>query len=254
MRKVMFFLFLVCIGLFNAGSSYSFADYEVASIKNSLSRWLCFERYWEWPIDRPSSILPMRIKSDDNTFRIWINNLEVTKESHMAGYFIGRIRNGHAAIISREAYNINLTPPVPGYVKNKKLFEHDSVIEDVLIMPSDCSPHYDQPTPQKELMLQTAVSTMQKRLSEFAKMGIAKYPKELTLIIADFNIDYPSTYILVDQTKEVYSVTLHDPQNYDSDEYERSGEYPFGELYNKSKTLLEKIRKHGIVRKIVLTQ
>jgi hypothetical protein len=76
---------------------------------------------------------------------------------------------------------------------------------------------------------------------------------EVTLIIADFNIDYPYTYIMVEPVNEVYRVTLHDPQNYDSDEYEREGEYPFGEEYSVSKELLEKIHKHGIIRKITLT-
>lgn len=253
MRKLLFMFLLVCgISVSVVPNDYASNANEVSSIKNALLRRLCFEIYWEWS-DRPSSTLPMRIRIEDESFRIWINDLRVTKKAHMAGYFVGRLRNGRAAIIHSEAYNINLTPSVPGYVENKPLFDAKDVIEDTLILPSDCTPRYDPISPQKELMLRTVVSTVQKTLSSWVKEGIAKYPREVTLIIADFNVDYPSTYILVKPINKVYSVTLHDPQDYESDEYERSGEYPFGEVYNKSKSLLAKIRKHGIVRKIVLT-
>jgi len=126
-------------------------------------------------------------------------------------------------------------------------------IIDTLVIPKDCTPNYDPASPKKEIMLKTVVGTIQIKLSNFVRQGIAKYPRNLTILIADFNVDYPSTYVRVEGINEVYSVTLHDFENYDSDQFEREGEYPFGEVYNKSKELLAKIHKHGIRREITIT-
>jgi hypothetical protein len=134
-------------------------------------------------------------------------------------------------------------------------FAAGPLITDTLTIPTDCTPRYEPLTRQKGRMVETVVSTLQKRLSAWMQRGIATYPREVTLNIADFNVDYPSTYILVEPPVELYTATLHKVSDYDSDEYERDGEYPLGEIRMKPhmKDLLEKIRKHGIVRKIVLT-
>jgi len=256
MRKILLLILLMCcVCVFCIGrDSYAFISTtdKVKSIKSALARSLCFEKYWEWSDYKINSVLPIKIAIIGKDFHIWINDFEVSRRAHMAGYFEGKLRNDKAVIIRTESYNIGLIPSLPGYQKNKKLFENQDVIEDSLIVPSNCSPYYDVATAQKELMLRTVTSTVQKQLNSWHKQGIVKYPRELTLIIADFNIDYSSTYILVEETKKLYSVTLHDPQSYESDEYERIEEYPFGEIYNKSKSLLGKIRKHGIIRKIML--
>ena len=101
-------------------------------------------------------------------------------------------------------------------------------------------------------MVKTVVSTMQKLLNNYASRGLAKYPKEVKIIIADFNMDYPFTYVIVEPVKEVYMITLHDWDNYDSDEYERDGYYLNGEATMKSipDRGLTEMRRHGIVRKI----
>ena len=252
MRKLLFLFFLmICsIGIYLDEHKNAFADNQTSSIRNAMVRFLCFEVYWERSDYKLGTTFPMKIDIDKNNFQIWINDLKVNKRAHVAGFFTGRLRNGEAAVIGHEAYNIKLTPPVIGYIENKAMFDSKDVIEDTLTVPSDCTPHYDPTTPKKELMLRTVISTVQKELSSWVRQGIAKYPREITVIIADFNVDYSYTYVLVKQTNDVFSVALHDFQEYDSDEYERDGEYPFGTIYNTSKSLLEEIRKHGIVRKI----
>lgn len=256
MRKMfcLVLLFSCFATSFTEGVSVS-DDNQIAPIRESLSRNFCYEVYWEAGANyKLGSSLQVEMKFVGEKFLVWINNMEMKGPYHVAGFYTGRLKDEKGVIIRRESYNIDLKPHVPGYSENRSLFEKNTVIKDTIIIPSDCTPHYDPQTPKKELMLRTVVSTVQKQLNRWGGQGIVKYPHELTLVIADFNIDYPSTYVLVEQTKNLYSVTLHDPQNYDSDEYERNGEYPLGEVYNQSKTksLIAKVRKHGIIQKIVL--
>jgi hypothetical protein len=136
----------------------------------------------------------------------------------------------------------------------ERKFSIGRLSEDAITIPTDCNPRYDPPTPRKQRMLETVINTLQKHLSVFMRSGVSKYQSQITLTIADFNVDYPSTYILVEPPGHLFTVTLHNPQDYDSDLYEREGEYPLREVRVKPhhKDLLEKIRKHGIVRKVTL--
>jgi hypothetical protein len=240
--------------LINISNDVSCADNQTTSIKEALKRLLCYEGYWHRaPEIISGATLPLEIKIEGDNFFIWINKLKYKGKymQNMEGYYWGQMKNGMAGISRSELHPIDLMPSIQ-QDKYRHQFETGIVIKDTLIMPKDCTPIYEPTTPKKELMLQTVVSTMQKQLSDFLRMGIAKYPKEVTIIIADFNIDYPYTFVWVEYTKNLFIVTLHDPNDYFSDKDERDGEYPFGEEYNKPKSLLEKVRKHGIIRKIVL--
>jgi len=270
--KVTLMLAILCFYVpLSFGSSQSpVKTAQITVVKNAVVRYSCFQVYWHgWnrkqgtPLPLQLRIegdehlsLPYEIKADGKRFIAWIKGVEFHRGNRIDQFLTGRVSNDSAAIILSEGYNADLRPPVPGHAENRSRFKGSQVITDTLTIPTDCTPRYDSPTPQKERMLRAVVTTMEKRLSSFVRTGAAQYPKEVTLIIADFNVDYPSTYILVDLPGELYtySVTLHDPQDYDSDQYEREGEYPFGNIRIKPehKELLAKIRKHGIVRKIIL--
>jgi hypothetical protein len=253
MRKTVTASVLLCCASFFAAGIGCTAKNDVRIVKDGLVKRLCYESYWGLG-GYPRKPVPIKIRIDrpEKTFHIWINDFEVTETYHMADYLSGILRDKDAVVLRHSGYNIELRPPHRGYLEHRPLFDGEGVVEDILEMPADCTPHYDPTTPKKELMLSTVIKTVQYRLEDFARMGIAKYPRELTLIIADFNIDYPMTYVLVEQTNKVYTITLHDFQDYESDEYERMGEYPFGERYKPAKSLIEKIRKHGIRKKIAL--
>lgn len=251
MKSTVVALLLIFTALVNRG--FATEEGQIVSIKEAVNRWLCYEVYWGEASHRLGKTYPLFIRLEGEKFFALANDLEPILRDPTAGFYIGRLRNGKAAVISGERYNVKLNPPLPSYLKAQRLFESQSIIKTTFTMPPDCTPKYDSVTPQKELMINTVVKTMQKNLNMFVSMGIAKYPKEVTLIIADFNIDYPYTFVLVEQTKEVYIVTLHDTQNYDSDEFELEGQYPFGQVYDKWNGLLEKISKHSIFRKIILT-
>ena len=244
--------------LWNAASSAAaqpvLVDYQPAPIKEALSRSLCYELYWQGQKYQVGVPLPLDIKIQQERFLAWIDDLKVAQGVRMSGFFIGRVKDGKGVALLDRGYNVDVSPQVPGYAEDRRHFV-GGTMKDTLTIPTDCTPRYDPPTPQKERKLQTVVTTMQKQLSSFVRIGAAKYPREITLIIADFNIDYPRTYVLVKPPGELYTVTLHNRQDYDDDLYEREGEYPLGSLRVTPhlKDLLAKIHKHGIIRKIVLT-
>jgi hypothetical protein len=257
-KLILFSLMILCAATsLTVSVSDSAVDSQISVIKQALQRYFCYLVYWEGQEYRLGTPLPIKVTTDGEKFYAWIDDLVVAPKTQLSYFTQGKIKQTTAAVILGRGYNVALSPSMKNYAEDRDHFVSANVLKDSLSLPADCTPLYDSLMPFKERMLETVVSTMQKRLSAFAQRGIAKYPKEVTLIIADFNVDYPSTYVLVEPPdNSIYSVTLHNVQDYDSVAWEREGEYPLGGISMQShhKPLLEKIRKHGIVRKIVLDQ
>ncbi len=217
---------------------------EVDLVKEAITRRLCYESYWQHGPDVSAKRLPIIIKIDKEKFNAWIKELYVDKAGIMEGTYEGILEDGNAIVVNSGGSIVNYS-----FMKKKEFWsdsDNKSINRDTLIIPFDCTPNYDTSTPKKELMLRTIISTIQKNFRDFARLNNSKYQNEVTVLIADFNIDYQSTFVLVKGTDDLYFITLHDMQNYYNDEYEKNGEYPLGEVFNKPKNLLEKVKKHAI--------
>jgi len=229
------------------------AGERITSIKEGLSRWVCHDYYWQGTKYYPlGKTLPLEIKIEGDQFFIWIDHLEVTERVDATGYFSGRIMDGRGVVIIHEAYNMKSTPPL-GEEKRRRYFESGHIIKEKFNFPSNCTPVYDPMTPQKESMLRALDKTLEQEIEElrwYTEIGV----KEVTATIADFNTDYFSTYVLIDdRIDRVYVVNLN---FWYDDDFKELGVFPIGRIYPErfqKENLLEKIRKHAIVRKVRLT-
>lgn len=258
MKKLLLLLLsILCVCLINAGPAK--AEDRLRSVKDAMTRFICYQKFWMGNDYVEGASIAMEIKFEGKKFYVWTSDEPARSFGrllHFSSFYSGRIKDGKGAIIFTDGYNNELPGLPPQLQEFKNRFKSGTIFKDTLRVPSDCTPRYDPPTLKKELMVKTVVSTMKMLLNHYASKGIAKYPPEVKIIIADFNTDYPFTYVLVEPVKEVYRITLHDWNNYDSDEYERAGEYPTGEASMDaiSDSGLSEIRSHGIVRTIAITQ
>ncbi len=224
-------------------------------VKEAITRYLCHEVYWEGQGYRTGVPLSLDVRTDSARFYAWVHDITNEPRNRISVFLMGSIGEGQTAVALLTGYNEDLGARIPGYTRDRRYFTETPVIGDTLTIPTDCTPRFDPPTPRKDRMLGTVLTTLERFLRSLARAGIWKGPHEATLTIADFNVDYPVTYVLVEPPGELYIVRLHNPQNYESDEYERNGEYPIGEILGEAQLndLLPKVRKHGVIRKLVIT-
>jgi hypothetical protein len=216
-------------------------EQRLALIKAVVTRDMCLDEHWANEIlyrrDKP---LTMGVIIDGSKYYSKVEDVYSFHGHSTTLYQIGILKPDRAII----THNFEMDM--------EERFAEGLVMTTTLTLPADCTPKYDPTTPEKELMIDTVVKTVQKHFDSLVKLGIAKYPRELTLVIADFNVDYPMTYVLAEPKNKVYRIYLHTQQDYDSGEYEQGGAYPLSEAYNPAKSLIKTIRKHGIKKKITL--
>ena len=242
LRKVLVMCLVSCVGagLSPASSSADDRTRQIELIKEAVIRYICYDEYWlgGMPYKKNEPLTMKILIFDEERFYSVVEDALYLYGIVISSYQVGLLRPDSAVV----THNFEMD-------MRRRLAE-EPVITTTLTVPPDCTPRYDPPTPRKKLMLRTIVNTIYKTTRNWREKGLVDYPCELTLIIADFNIDYLYTYILVEETNDLFKVTLHNPRDYDSDEYERSGWYPRGMVHVKPKSLLEKVRRHGIKKEI----
>jgi hypothetical protein len=224
---------------------------DVSLIKQAVTRHLCHELYWDGRPYQQGIPLNVEIQQDGDHFYVWIPDAAV-QYGPMTVFLTGRIASGTAAVALLRGYNSRLGPRMPGYAQDRQQFSAGAM-SDVVALPRDCTPQIAAPTPQKTRMLQAVKNTVEMEYRWLSRSGAIPAPRAFTLTIADFNVDDPWTYVLVEPGGKVLHIMLHDPQAYDSDEYERSGEYPSGEVYRADLAKLRaRIRQHGIIHRFTV--
>lgn len=272
-RTFLYALVLLCMCIFHVTTvSASAGDSDtanVALVKHAVRRWLCWDKYWGWGPYDLGHVSAAKIKFDQKAFYVWIDDIVVTDKVRMAAFYTGRIKDGQAAVILREAFGTGYIPPKPKKKKGtyesggpaiigpglpeerKAIFETGRVISTDISVPIDCTPHFDPPTKEKGLMVATIVKTMRSFLARSFSNGSLNSTR-VKLMIANFNVDYPSTYVLIEPSNKVWVVALHDLQDYYSHTFEKVGAYPANEVLEPSavEVLIPRIKKNSIVKEI----
>ena len=112
-----------------------------------------------------------------------------------------------------------------------------------LHLPSNCTPKLLPDTPLKAIMFDDIINSLKELLIPQNTTKI--YPHHLKVIIANFNVGDPGTYVFIPNTKEVFEISLYDPDDPFSDMYLKFHEFPMREYYDMESDLIPKILKYG---------
>ena len=229
---------------------------QVIPVTSAIIRDICREVFWQGKQYPFGESFPLHIKIDGDNFYAWVEHLGPFQNDLFSYYYKGRIRIGDGVVVSKTGLNerLKLPPPTPwSSAQPKKSKEGIST----LTLPPSCPPWRESSTSTKDRMVQTVFSTILYNVKVNESLGIVSYPRNLRIIVADFNVDYPFTYVLIEDDKflKLIVVYLHNADDWDNEEYQR-GPYPIVErrIGAEHKELLRKIRNYGLVRQVSLKQ
>jgi hypothetical protein len=238
-----------------AANSATAAVSSKVAIK-AIQQRICFEEFW-WGRDnfQFGKTAHITFRTEGDTAYVWSEDLVVVSGASRWANFFTVVSKGDQVVVGySNGYNLDSTRGTLDFEKNREKVFGGEVQTAQLREPTDCTPHFAGVTPEKERILMTIEKTMTNELTLFNKSGGANYPKQVTIIIANFNWDYPETQVFVPSTEQVFHVALRNAADPLSDTYLRQGEYPVGLEGNQQnvKVVRDKIVKYGIDRQVTL--
>lgn len=246
---------LVCLSVLMAQRTAVAASTE--AVTGAIEQRICFEDFW-WNRDsfRLGKTVPLTLRTDGDKTYVWSEALSVVPGApRWANYFSVFTKDDRTVVGSSYGYNLDSVRGTADFEKKRAQVFGGGKIEKIeLRVPADCTPHFTQETPLKVQMLKVVETTMAKELTLLNKNGGAHYPRQIRIVIANFNTDYPETQVFIPSMEQVFHVALQDAADPLSDKFLKQGEYPIMPEYDKQavKALGDKIDQYGIVREITI--
>jgi len=163
--------------------------------------------------------LSLAVSHSGKKFYLWgeyLRNIEALHQPQLSVIYYGDYFNHHAAI-SQESYDYYVRGKQNWIMMERKKFAPDSIATFQYTIPSHCVMTFP-PSQEKTAMVNNVVNTMTKLVKE-----ANTYPAPLHIVIANFDVDYPRTLVYIEETHEVYGLTLHDITNYFGDTFLKEG-------------------------------
>ena len=208
----------------------------------AIRLYACFSDYWEYKDGpAPGSTLSVSVRKDGDRAFAWIEDFVRSPIAARTASFLEVFTfDGRTTIARDQQYLVGLAPDDDELFNRSKVFRNG--VEAVsLTVYSDCTPHFDSDTPLKERMLDSVRAAVAETLSNFNKHGVSNYSRQPTIVVANFNVDYPTVFVLVRETGEVFGVQFgsYFPQP------DEVSVYPILQTY-QIEALRPKIEMHGI--------
>ncbi len=192
-------------------------------------------------------ILSLAVSKDEKKFYVWGDDLQYSIELHhpsLTDNYYGAYSNHMAAIIGMGG---------PFAIAPKRLVSVSAEKFDFTI-PRQCVMTFP-PSSEKTAMVNAIVNTMTDFVEQVNREEQFQYPSPLHIVIANFDVNYPRTFVYIEETHEVYALTLHDITNYFGDTFLKEG-YPFSLInyFSRSNPFVRKILKYGIHKEINISR
>jgi len=220
------------------------------AISDALARRVCFDVYWE---DRTSvrlgATIPLEIRIGSDFSYGWTTSLERRPHiSKWANYFALKPFSGREIVVSEEGFDVDAVGKTANYLEKRAKVFNDKARSIPFKIPSNCEPMFDPKTNAKSQMMSAVVSSIRHQFGDFNENSGTHYPRQLKVIIGNFNIDYPATWIYIDATREVFMVNFSSEESSVAPNNYRNWEYVLQQVDNPDSVfeLSKKIRREGI--------
>lgn len=256
LRHALLIFLVVCFGITHPTPARADDD-SLPSIKQALLNYLNYGICWggggpgmgsPYRLGQTATFLLAR-GDDKGKFYLWSDSVAAPvgpRRDRFAFIYIGVLSGSDAGISDTESYNESFAGNMSWVQQETARFSSKQVEKITIDIPRDCVMSFP-PSSEKTLKLNAVVSTLNHLVSEANHSGHSAYIVPLTAIVADFDTYYPSTFVYIEETGEVYSVGLHNSDDY-FDDSDLQGDLVPNNLgrFPSDDSLVKKIKKYGI--------
>jgi len=216
--------------------------------------------------ERPPSVLYVFVRTEGEKSYAWVEGLHVGPGAlRQATFYFIASKNGKSTVGYSLGYNTELSEQNLDYQEKRDFVFNDrsrhgfngDVQVGELHVPVTCPVPFEADTPLKQRMIEVIQKSVENQVISYVKHLGVHYPARVTIAIANFNTDFQQTYVVVRQTGDVFSITLHDPTDPLGDGFLERGEYHVVDK-NFTPEVMSQLRRdaiaNGIQREIQISR
>ena len=212
-RMMLKLLVLVVLeGVCGQPAQSSDTDLLTVQIRDAVARYICFQSYWEdWNQDKAKTHLfneplAMNIHFSGLTYVARINSFFAFNDHVWSSAYIGHVAEN--AVHVDEYYEWDRKVPPPFDIDTKGNIRPNSTSKISVTIPNNCTPEFAPDSTEKSEMIDGILRSIQELIA--FRNYYHPIPESTTsrVLIANFNVDSPYTYLMLNFGETVFVVDL----------------------------------------------
>jgi len=185
----------------------SAADITSAQAVDAVRRHVCFSKVW-WadPYVRLGQDAHLDVHVDGRTAYLWSEDMRaVPRVRRWADAYVVVLRSAGPVVTQRSGYNVDLLRGEPAFERERRRVYSAPTQRIQIDLPTNCDPKFDPDSPIKAEMRAVLAANLTNAIRTWGRRPAGG---RVRMTVANFNVDYPETFALRQDTGEVLRIGL----------------------------------------------
>lgn len=185
----------------------SAADLTAAQAVDAMRRHVCFSKVW-WgdPYVRLGQTAHVDVRIDGRTAYLWSEDMRaVPRVRRWADAYVVVLRSAGPVVTQRSGYNVELLRGEAAMEGDRRRVYAGQSQRIQVELPLSCDPRFDPDGPVKAEMRAVLAGTLTNAVRTWGRRPIGG---RVRMTVANFNVDYPETFAVREDTGEVLRIGL----------------------------------------------
>jgi hypothetical protein len=190
-----------------AAGAVSAADITTAQAVEAVRRHVCFSKVW-WgdPYVRLGQGAHLDVRRDGHTAYLWSEDMRaVPRVRRWADAYVVVLRSAGPVVTQRSGYNVDLLRGEAGFERERRRVYAAATQRIQVDLPATCDPKFDADGPLKAEMRAVLASSLTNAVRTWGRRPAGG---RVRMTVANFNVDYPETFAVRQDTGEVLRIGL----------------------------------------------
>jgi len=190
-----------------AAAAASAADLTAAQAVDAMRRHVCFSKVW-WgdPYVRLAQTAHVDVRVDGRTAYLWSEDMRaVPRVRRWADSYVVVLRSAGPVVTQRSGYNVELLRGETAMERDRRRVYAGQSQRIQVELPLNCDPKFDPDGPVKAEMRAVLNGTLTNAVRTWGRRPAGG---RVRMTVANFNIDYPETFAVREDTGEVLRIGL----------------------------------------------
>ncbi|MEW5683630.1 MAG: hypothetical protein AB1942_01790 [Pseudomonadota bacterium] len=182
-------------------------DLTPAQAAEAVKRHVCFSTVW-WadPYVRLGQTATVDVRTDGRVAYLWSEDMRaVPRVKRWADSYVVAVRPAGPVVTQRSGYNVDLLRGEAAFERERRRIYVPGGQRLTVNLPASCDPKFEADTPAKAEMRAAVLASLTNAVRTWGRRPTGG---QVRMTVANFDVDYPETFALRQDTGEVLRIAL----------------------------------------------